>query len=115
MTTKSFAEFYSLPETEVYAIRNTEEGLAFFLNVDFQMLFEGGNHVRTEFDMTLSHEFVFRGIKIANDFEGPILVNEQSCKDGKLTLVVNGEPLMLPDTEVIVHPNVKPFIDHTIG
>lgn len=115
MTTKTFSEFYYLPETEVYAIRNVENGVSFFLDMDFQMKFEGGNHVRTEFDMTFYHESLFRETKIPHDFECPISLTSQSYQNGVLTLTVNGETLAFPETEIIVHPNVKPYENHSIG
>lgn len=99
----------------VLSLKNGKEGVSLILDMDFKMKFEGGNQVRSEFDMTLCHCFIFLNASIPYDFKSPIIVEEQSFQDDFLNLKINGKKIRIKDTLIKVIANVRPYKDNSIG
>ena len=112
MTVETFFKNYDLTQMDVVSIRNTPDGIAFVVDMDFNMHFDGGNHVRTEFDMTFCHEFVFSGTHSKRDYLNQVL--SQQYKDRILHLGIDGDDLWIQECNIVIHKNVSPYIDHTI-
>lgn len=114
MTVQTFYEVYDLTSMDVISIRNGKNGLSMVIDMDLNMHFGGGNHVRTEFDMTFSHEFLFPGCRIDKDYLSDVRVTSEKYEDGVLILMVNKDLIRIPETEIVIHPNYRPYVDHSI-
>lgn len=114
MTVQTFYEVYDLTSMDVISIRNVKEGLSMVIDMDLTMHFDGGNHVRTEFDMTFCHEFLFMGCRADQDYLSDVRVTSQKYEDGVLILMVNGDLIRIPETEILIHRNYRPYVDHSI-
>ena len=115
MTLKCFFENYDLREMDILSLQETPRGISMVLDMDFEMSFEGGNHVRTRFDMTFCHEFLFLGVSLEKSYSGKIEVVEEDYKDGSLFLKLRDGVIVIPDCRIEVHRNVRPYVDHNIG
>lgn len=114
MTVETFSKNYDLTEMDVVSIRNTKEGLSLVVDMDLLMHFDGGNHVRTEFDMTFCHEFVFLGVHTSRDYFNHPRIVSQHYLNGVMLLSLDGDTLSIQECDILIHKNVRPYIDHSI-
>lgn len=114
MTVETFSKNYNLTQMDVVSILNVKDGLSVVIDMDFLMHFDGGNHVRTEFDMSFFHEFVFIGVHSERDYPSNPRILSQVYRDGVLYLKVDGDDVLIPECDILIHKNVRPYIDHSI-
>ena len=81
-------------------MKDTGKGTSMVVDMDFEMRFEGGNHVRTEFDMTFCHEFLFLGVHLEKPYTGSLDVLSESYQDGVLSLRFPSGEIVIPDCNI---------------
>ena len=115
MTLKTFASVYDLTQINIISIQNKDKDLSFILDLDFKMRFDGGNQVKTEFDMSFYHEFIFKNTSLDFVVNKPYDVIKQEYKNNLLVLTFKDQIIKIKETEIIIKSNVLPYKDKSIG
>lgn len=106
MTVKEFYQYYDFSEVNVLSIHSDGKDLVLDIEAILDMDFVG-NHVRTDFNDSYIHRFIFKGEYPKISLDGPISISDAKYQDESLIFVANGKEIRIPETKIEVIPNIR--------